>query len=412
MIGTRAGGMTNPPLRIGCNVSTAGQSRYPYHVNVVDTAGGATGVGQVGATLGVEEEFHLLDPDTGDLVPAARRVLLRDPTDAGPELQRSTVETASGVHTGLADLRRDLLARRRELADAAASLGLAVASVGTVPASGTRRSRVFPDRRYEWLAAEYRQLVDEQQVCACQVHVRVDDRDLAVRITRRIRGWLPTLLAMSASSPFFQGEDTGYASYRTVVVSRWPTVGPPPDFACAADYDRTVATLIRSGVISDAGMIYFDARLSAHYPTVEIRVADACPAVDDAVLIAALARALVVTAARADAATADRAPGAGPPESPQVLARAATWRAARSGLDGQLLDPYAIRAVPAGQVVHALLDHVRPVLEERGEWAQVTPLAEALLARGPSARRQRAAFDQGSSPVEVVAGLAAETTAG
>ena len=97
-------------------------------------------------------------------------------------------------------------------------------------------------------------------------------------------------------------------------------------------------------------MIYFDARLSAHYPTVEIRVADACPAVDDAVLIAALARALVVTAARADAATADRAPGAGPPESPQVLARAATWRAARSGLDGQLLDPYAIRAVPAGQV--------------------------------------------------------------
>jgi len=134
--------------------------------------------------------------------------------------------------------------------------------------------------------------------------------------------------------------------------------------------------------------------------------------VDDAVLIAALARALVVTAARADAATADRAPGAGPPESPQVLARAATWRAARSGLDGQLLDPYAIRAVPAGQVVHALLDHVRPVLEERGEWAQVTPLAEALLARGPSARRQRAAFDQGSSLVEVVAGLAAETTAG
>jgi glutamate---cysteine ligase / carboxylate-amine ligase len=379
---------------------------------VVDAAGGTADVGQVGTTVGVEEEFHLLDPDTGDLVPAARRVLRRDPIDAGPELHRSTVETASGVHTGLADLRRDLLARRQELAAAAASLGLAVATVGTVPASGTRRSRVFPDRRYEWMAAEYRHLVDEQQVCACQVHVRVDDRDLAVRVTRRIRGWLPTLLAMSASSPFFQGEDTGYASYRTVVVSRWPTVGPPPDFGCAAEYDRTVATLIDSGVISDAGMIYFDARLSARYPTVEIRIADACPALNDAVLIAALARALVVTAARADAATDDRHQEASLPESPQVLLRAATWRAARSGLDGQLIDPQTIRAAPAEAVVHKLLAHVRPVLQDRGEWAEVAQLTEELLARGPSARRQRAALEQGRSPAEMVAGLAAETSTG
>lgn len=383
-------------------------------MTVVDAAGGLAGNREVGTTVGVEEEFHLVDPASGDLVPAARRVLSRDPADAGPELQRSTVETATGVHGCLEGLRRDLLARRRELAAAAASIGLAVASVGTVPASGTRRSRVFPDRRYEWMASEYRQLVDEQQVCACQVHVRVDDRDLAVRVTRRIRGWLPVLLAMSASSPFFQGEDTGYASYRTVVVSRWPTVGPPPDFASAEEYDRTVATLISSGVISDAGMIYFDARLSARYPTVEIRVADACPSVDDAVVIAALARALVVTAARADT-TPGHTPGRWPgavPESPQVLLRAATWRAARSGLDGHLIDPRTTRAVPAAQVVRALLAHLRPALEEHGEWPLVAQLSEALLARGPSARRQRAALSRGRSVAAVVADLAAETTAG
>jgi carboxylate-amine ligase len=379
-------------------------------VTVVDSAGGLAGNREVGTTVGVEEEFHLVDPATGDLVPAARRVLGRDPTDAGPELQRSTVETATGVHACLEGLRRDLLERRRELAAAAASVGLAVASVGTVPASGTRRSRVFPDRRYEWMASEYRHLVDEQQVCACQVHVRVDDRDLAVRITRRIRAWLPVLLAMSASSPFFQGEDTGYASYRTVVVSRWPTVGPPPDFASAEEYDRTVATLIRSGVISDAGMIYFDARLSARYPTVEIRVADACPSVDDAVLIAALARALVVTAAHADTT-----PGHWPdavPESPQVLLRAATWRAARSGLDGHLIDPRTTRAVPAAEVVQALLAHLRSALEEYDEWPLVAQLSEALLARGPSSRRQRAALSGGRSVAAVVAELAAETKAG
>jgi carboxylate-amine ligase len=370
------------------------------------------GIRGVGATVGVEEEFHLVHPATGDLVPAARRVLRRDETDAEPELQRSVVETATGVHASLDDLRRDLLARRRDLAEAATNVGLAVASVGTVPASGIRKGRVFPHPRYEWMASEYRQLVDEQQVCACQVHVSVDDRDLAVRLTRRIRGWLPVLLAMSASSPCFQGEDTGYASYRTVVVSRWPTVGPPPDFASAEDYDRTVATLIHSGVISDAGMIYFDARLSARYPTIEIRVADACPSVDDAVLIAALARALVVTAARTDATPGDHQRGASLPESPQVLLRAATWRAARSGLDGLLIDPWTIRAIPAADLVQALLLHVRSVLEERSEWDMVAQLSEALLARGPSARRQRTVLEQGRSLADLVAGLVAETAAG
>jgi carboxylate-amine ligase len=374
-------------------------------VAVINPSGEAPGSQEVGATVGVEEEFHILDPATGELAPAARRVLRRDSGEAGPELQRTVLETASGIHTGLAELRQDLLTRRRELATAAADVGLAVAAVGTVPASGTRRGRVFPDLRYEWMAAEYRQLADEQQVCACQVHVAVADRDLAVRVTRRIRGWLPVLLAMSASSPCFQGEDTGYASYRTVVLSRWPTVGPPPDFASAEEYDRTVDTLVHSGVISDAGMIYFDARLSARYPTIEIRVADGCPSVDGAVLLAALSRALVVIAARAD-------DGPDVPSGPQVLLRAATWRAARSGLEGLLIDPSTFRAVPAPDLVRALLAHVRPVLEERGEWDDVAQLTEALVARGTSARRQREALQQGRPIRDLIADLVAESTAG
>ena len=360
----------------------------------------------IDVTLGVEEEFHLLDPDTGDVAPASRQVLRGDATDAGPELQRGMVETATGIHTDLARLRADLLTRRRELAAAAARVGLAVATVGSVPASGNRRGQVFPDARYEWMAKEYRQLVDEQQVCACQVHVGVADRDLAVRITRRIRGWLPALLALSASSPFFQGEETGYASYRTIVVSRWPTVGPPPDFASAAEYDRTVETLVHSGVISDAGMIYFDARLSAKYPTIEVRIGDACPCVDDAILLAALARALVVTAARADAEHAEL------PALPEVLLRAATWRAARSGLDGQLINPETHSAVPAPELIQALLRHTRPALEAAGDWAEAAELSTALLARGCSASRQRAALERGTPLPELVAALAAETTAG
>ena len=150
--------------------------------------------------------------------------------DAEPELHRSMVETATDVHTDLTGLRADLLEKRRSPGRGGRRLGLAVVAAGSVPDSGmpapagcTRTSATSG-----W-PQEYRQLVDEQQVAACQVQVGVPDKDLAVRITRRIREWLPALLALSVSSPFFAGQDTGYASYRTVVTSRWPTVGPPPD---------------------------------------------------------------------------------------------------------------------------------------------------------------------------------------
>ncbi|GGM59805.1 glutamate--cysteine ligase [Dactylosporangium sucinum] len=335
----------------------------------------------VGDTLGVEEEFHVIDAETGELQPAARRVLRG--ADAEPELHRSMVETASAVQTGLSALRADLAEKRRSLTDACDRLGLAIVAAGTVPGSGARPSRVYPDERYERMAQEYRQLVDEQQVAACQVQVGVPDRDLAVRITRRVREWLPALLALSVSSPYFANQDTGYASYRTVVTSRWPTVGPPPDLSSAAEYQKVVDTLVASGVISDAGMVYFDARPSARYPTVEVRVADSCPHIDDVVLLAALARALVTTAAAEDAA------GRPLPEAPQVLLRAATWRAARSGLSGHLVDPSTRTAVPAGVRIDALFTHLRPALEARGEWETAVDLLTDLRGRGTSATRQR-----------------------
>jgi glutamate---cysteine ligase / carboxylate-amine ligase len=357
-----------------------------------------------GDTIGVEEEFHVVRPDTGAPEPASRRIL-RGVGDAEPELQRSMIETASGVHTSLSELREDLIARRKSVAEAAGRHGLAVVAAATVPEAGRRATRVYPNDRYEWMAEEYRQLVDEQQVCACQVQVGVPDRDLAVRITRRIRAWLAPLLAMSVSSPLFAGLDTGYASYRSVVTSRWPTVGPSPDLNSAAEYDQLVADLVATGVISDAGMVYFDTRLSARYPTVEIRVADGCPTVDDAVLVAALGRALVDVAAQEDEA------GTPVPESPQVLIRAATWRAARSGLSGLLLDPLTRQAHPAHEQVDRLFAHCRPALEARGDWATACELWNGLAARGTSADRQRTLLARGATHPELVRALIADTYA-
>jgi carboxylate-amine ligase len=190
-----------------------------------------------------------------------------------------------------------------------------------------------------------------------------------------------------------------------VVLGRWPTGGPPPDFDSAQEYDRTVATLVESGVISDPGMIYFDVRPSARYPTLEIRIGDACPLLDDAVLLAAVARALVTVAA------ADEAAGLPVPAVPVVLLRAASWRAARSGLAGQLVDPLEGRARPAAVIVRRLLEYARPALEGRGDWAVVDGLADEVCRRGTSAQRQRAVFGRTGTAAEVVAHLAAETAA-
>lgn len=382
--------------------------------------GGCASVDGVGQTIGVEEEFHIVDPGSGELCPAAG-VLLATPARVTPELHRTMIETASGVCTDLGSLRDDLAVRRSQLIDSAGQAGLAVAACGTVPGSGLLGfgragaaageqqagfgqplGWVYPAARYRWMYEEYRQLVVEQQVCACQVQVGVPDRDLAVRVCRRVRAWLPVLLALSASSPMFQGVDTGYASFRTVAISRWPTVGPPPDYASAAEYDDAVTTLVDSGVIIDPRMVYYDVRPSARYPTVEIRIADSCPLIDDVVLLAALSRALVVTAAEADRA-GDPLPHA------TVLLRAATWRAARSGLDGDLVDPVTDRSAKAGAAVAALLDHVRSALVREGSWSAVQERSQDLLARGTSSSRQRILLRDGATGADVVRSVVAET---
>jgi glutamate---cysteine ligase / carboxylate-amine ligase len=354
----------------------------------------------VGATIGVEEEFHLVEPETGELVAGARRLLAADAGHgAEAELRLSMIESASAVCDDLDGLRRELVARRGELLAAAEHAGVAVAACATVPDSGTGRADIFPHPRYEWMREEYRVLVYEHQVCATQVQVGVPDRDLAVRLTGHLRPWLPVLLAMSGSSPLFQRADTGYASFRSVVISRWPTSGPPPLVSSEAEYAAAVRELVETGVICDPGMIYFDVRPSARYPTLEVRVADACPVLDDVILLAALARALVVTAAGESERLGPIYP----------LLRAATWRAARSGLEDNLVHPLTGRPVPAGEAVTALLSHVRPALEERDEWDIVRGMAAALLARGTSARRQREVLARDGDHRAVVAAVVAET---
>ncbi|MDF2976665.1 MAG: hypothetical protein K0S40_1393 [Actinomycetospora sp.] len=357
--------------------------------------------------LGVEEEFHLVDLETRSAVPRVPELLdelqALDGEAFAAELKPSIIETNSRPTADLADLRTDLVRLRGMLAHLAEDRGLGVVGAGSVPLIDGSAEGITPSPRYERMRDEYQMLAFEQQICGTQVHVDVPDRDAAIAVMQHSAPWLPVLLALSASSPFWKNQDTGYASCRTLAWHRWPTAGPPAPLRDAAEYDALIADLVASGTMSDPGMVYFDMRPSAHQDTVELRICDASPSVDGVVLIAGLARALVRHGVRA------HVEGRPTPQHRPELLRAASWRAARSGLEGDLTDVRGRDLVPPSRAVRLLLEHLDDDLAESGDRDVVHDLAVEALARGSSAARQRQRANRSGSIEAVVDMLVAET---
>ena len=300
------------------------------------------------------------------------------------ELERmeQMLETGTASSALARDRAERLAQRRRAAARAAQDAGARLVALATSPQPAS--SSVTAKPRHRRMLAEFGLTAREQLTCGCHVHVEVVDADEGVAVLDRIGPWLACLLALSANSPFWHGEDTGYSSYRSQVWRRWPTAGPTDPFGTPAQYAAVVDGLVASGAALDAGMIYFDARLSQRYPTVEIRVPDVCLRAPDALLLGLLARGLVETASRGRLE-------AGPPAGRRAeLLRAAAWLAARHGLQGPLVNPLTLSTQRAPDVINLLLDQVRPVLLEHGEWDLATRLWSGLRARGTGAQEQRA----------------------
>jgi carboxylate-amine ligase len=339
-------------------------------------------------TVGVEEEFLLVQSSSPFLAPAGDEVVARaEAGSAGQfehELKREQAELGTAPHRHLVDLDRDLRARRAELAAAARERGVRLLASATSPLD--EQVSTTADARYQRMTEMFGRLARMQLTCGMHVHVAIESPAEGVRVLDRIRGWLPVLTALSANSPYLAGQDTDYASYRTVLWGQWPTAGVADPFGTVEGYRTAREALIATGAALDDGMIYFDARLSANYPTVEIRVCDVCADVGDASVIAALARALVATAADDDAP---------PPQVRGELLRAATWRAARWGVEERLVDAYGARLVPAWELVEALVDDVGEALGEAGDDRVVAEGLARIRSRGTGARRQREAHAAG-----------------
>lgn len=351
-------------------------------------------------TLGVEEEYPIIDPVTRDLSSTLMQLLPEASKTLGeavqPELLLSQIEVATPVCQTLNEVRKNLKRLRGGLIAAADTIGVKIAATATHPFGRWQDQELTPEDRYLSLQQNYQYLTREQSIFACHVHVGMDNQEDAIQVMNHVRGWLPLLLALTGNSPFLNGVDTGYQSFRTELWARWPFSGPPNYFSSLAEYEKLIQTLTIPGTIDDARGVYWDMRLSARFKTIEVRIVDVCLTIEETVMVAGLVRALIQTCHEL---VRQEEPAI--PFRPEVL-RVTSWQAARYGLGANLLNPLSEQIVPARQLLEKFLDFIKPALQKQGDWETVSKTVEFILQEGTGASRQRAIFQQTGSLRDVV----------
>lgn len=363
-------------------------------------------------TVGVEEEYQLVDVETGALRSRARYLLAADWTggELKPEMQENTLEVETRVCPESSCVRDELARLRFQAAVAAEAQGLRIVAAGTHPFSHWTGQEFTDKRVYHRIHEDYRRLAESQNVFGTHIHVSVPDGVDRVRVMNVARLYLPHLLALTASSPFFLGEDTGYDSYRAILWGRWPRSGIPPRFRDRAEFDRLIELLIETGRIDGPGRLYWDLRPHHEYPTLEFRIADAMPRLEDVVTAVALARAVVAGAAEGVLAEPDL-----PEPILHSLVADNAWRAARDGLEADFVGwtaGNAVRVVSARSAISELADRLEPLSRALGEEDAFAALPSVLERQRVAATIRERAKDFGGDLVRLVLWLAAETAVG
>jgi carboxylate-amine ligase len=360
-------------------------------------------------TLGVEEEYMLLDRGSLDLVQHIDTVLSavaggEFEARINPELMQSVIEITTPVCRNAGDVERALRQLREYVSGVAAEQGLRVGSSGTHPFSLFERQRITARDRYRALVDQLQYVARRELIFGLHVHVAVDDPETAIQVVNGLLVDLPGLLALSANSPFWRGEATGFASSRQIVFAAFPRSGPPPRFRDYADYAEVVGHLEKTGCIADYTHIWWDIRPHPRLGTVEVRVCDAVTELDDAVALAAYCQALVKHYCERVAA------GREIPTFHRILTTENKWLAARYGLEAPVMDLVTSRRnrVPVSQLIRRTLRDVEPHARELGSERELEGI-RAILDRGSGADLQRRVFNANRDMVEVVREIAAAT---
>ncbi|RME10261.1 MAG: carboxylate-amine ligase [Ardenticatenia bacterium] len=361
-------------------------------------------------TVGIEEEYQIIDPETRELksyitqlLEGSRLYLLE--RDIKPELHQSMVEIGTVVCNTIQEARNDLVQLRCMIDDLARAKGMRIAAAGTHPFSSWRSQEITPYERYLGVLEDMQDLARELLIFGMHVHIGVGDPEFAIDAMNVLRYMLPHVLALSTSSPFWEGRNTGLKSYRSVVFKRFPRTGLPAMFNSYADFKNYVDVLVRTNCIPDGSKIWWDLRPHHKYPTLEFRICDLCTNIDDAICCAALFQALVLKhyKMRRDNITFRKYPIAMIEEN--------KWRAVRYGINGKLIDFGRQEELPAKQLIYELVEFVDDVLDELGTRKEVEH-AFTILERGTSADQQIAVYERTGDVRAVVDWLIEETMRG
>jgi carboxylate-amine ligase len=360
-------------------------------------------------TLGIEEEYQIIDPETRELRSYITEILNGDHMvleEVKPELHQSMVEIGSKVCRTPADVRQELIRLRGHVMDLAGRKGLVIAAAGTHPFSSWMTQEITPLERYMGVKQDLQDLAQQLLIFGTHIHVGIEDRDFIIHAMNVARYLMPHVLCLSTSSPFWQGRRTGLKSYRSIIFKNFPRTGVPPILRSHADYQELVDSLVATRCIPDGSKIWWDVRPHHSYPTLEFRVCDVCTRIDEAVCVAAILQAIVakIWKLRRDNLTFRIYPSS--------LIEELKWRAVRFGLDGHLIDFGKTEERPARELIAELLQwFIDDVVDELGSRNEVE-YAFTIMREGSSADRQLATFDRTGDLKAVVDQLVAETAEG
>ena len=360
-------------------------------------------------TLGIEEEFAIVDPETRELrshiqeILEGGKVVLKE--QIKPEMHQSVVELGTEVCNSIGHARAHVIDLRSRLAELAGGSGLKIASVGTHPFSHWRDQLITQGERYHEIVKDMQQLARANLIFGLHVHVGIPDRDVAIHVMNQARYFLPHIYALSVNSPFWVGQDTGLKGYRLKVFERFPRTGIPDAFESLSEYEDYCKLLVKTGCIDNAKKIWWDIRLHPFFDTLEVRVCDAQTRVDDTLAIAALIQAVIAKLYKLQRQNM----------SFRIYRRRLLdenrWRATRYGIDGKLIDFGRETEVDERSLLNELLEFVASEVDELGTQREMAHI-ERIMSEGTGADRQLAIWKQTQDMKAVVDQIVAETYEG